>query len=86
MKKNIIFCGGGTGGHIFPAITTIKYLENYCNITLVTDNRGKKYIKDIKSRVTILNIVSPRNKNFLLKIFAICKLFFSFSYLFFFYY
>ena len=84
MKKNIVFCSGGTGGHIFPAITIIKYLEDYCNTNLVTDNRGKKYIKNIKSKITILNIISFRNKNILLNFFAIFKLFISFLYSFFF--
>ena len=27
MNKKIIFSGGGTGGHIFPAINLMKYFS-----------------------------------------------------------
>ncbi|MAJ23058.1 MAG: hypothetical protein CBC24_04260, partial [Candidatus Pelagibacter sp. TMED64] len=41
MKKKIIFSSGGTGGHIFPTISLMKYFfsQNY-DVTLVTDERG----------------------------------------------
>ena len=43
MKKKIIFCSGGTGGHIFPAISMINSLKNdKSNIILVTDKRRFK--------------------------------------------
>ena len=38
MSKNIIISGGGTGGHIFPAISianAIKELDPDCNILFV---------------------------------------------------
>ena len=43
MKKKIIFCSGGTGGHIFPAISMINSLSNERDIILVTDKRALKY-------------------------------------------
>jgi UDP-N-acetylglucosamine--N-acetylmuramyl-(pentapeptide) pyrophosphoryl-undecaprenol N-acetylglucosamine transferase len=30
MAKRVVLCGGGTGGHIFPLVTVVKYLKkNY---------------------------------------------------------
>ena len=46
MKKTIIFCGGGTGGHIFPSISLYNFFDQkgYRTI-LLTDKRGTKYLK-----------------------------------------
>lgn len=46
MKKKIIFCGGGTGGHIFPAVSLCNFFskKNYETI-IVTDKRGMNYFK-----------------------------------------
>jgi len=34
MSKKIIFSGGGTGGHIFPAINLMKhFLDKEYNVT-----------------------------------------------------
>ena len=42
-NKNIIIVTGGTGGHIFPALTAGKYLnEKLLNVNFITDRRGKK--------------------------------------------
>ena len=47
MSKKIIFSGGGTGGHIFPAINLMKhFFEKKCEVLLVTDNRGCNFIKN----------------------------------------
>ena len=47
MKK-ILICTGGTGGHIFPAISLAEYLEkkNF-NVDFITDYRAKKFINNI---------------------------------------
>ena len=44
-KKKILIATGGTGGHIFPALSLAKNLfkKNY-DIILTTDKRGLKYL------------------------------------------
>ena len=47
MAKKIIFCAGGTGGHIFPAISLKKFLKKQgYEILLVTDKRGDVFFKN----------------------------------------
>ena len=42
----IILAAGGTGGHIFPAVSVAKCLTNKGHdIVFATDQRGRKYIK-----------------------------------------
>ena len=44
-NKRIIIATGGTGGHIFPAISLANYLNKIgFNSTLTTDKRGLKFI------------------------------------------
>ena len=47
-KKKIIIATGGTGGHIFPAISLAQYLtkKNF-EVEITTDIRGKKFFKEI---------------------------------------
>ena len=51
MSRNLrIFIAiGGTGGHVFPGCNLATHLKkkNY-DIKLITDNRGKKYLKEFK--------------------------------------
>ena len=47
MSKKIIFSGGGTGGHIFPAINLMKhFFDKKYKVLLITDIRGKNFIKN----------------------------------------
>lgn len=47
-KKKIIIATGGTGGHIFPAISLAQYLtEKNFEVEITTDIRGKKFFKEI---------------------------------------
>ena len=41
IKKKIIIASGGTGGHIFPALSLANYLvtKNF-DVKLTTDKRG----------------------------------------------
>ena len=57
-KKKILIATGGTGGHIFPALSLAKKLieKNY-DIILTTDKRGLKYLSDI-NEVNLKKITS----------------------------
>ena len=75
MTKKILIATGGTGGHIFPALSLAKNLtkKNY-NVQLTIDKRGLNYLKEYKNlnllkflllsllKQTFLNLVY--NKNF----------------------
>ena len=69
IKKKIIIASGGTGGHIFPALSLANYLvtKNF-DVKLTTDKRGLQYLKDDKN----LNVVeipsSPLIKKNILKL------------------
>ena len=69
MKKKIIFCGGGTGGHVFPLISLSNYFskKDYETI-LVTDKRGMKYFEKSFLSSKILDIV-PYRKGIINKVF-----------------
>ena len=43
MKK-ILLSTGGSGGHVIPALTLYDHLKNNFNISIVTDQRGSKFI------------------------------------------
>jgi len=44
MKGSIVIIGGGTGGHIFPALSLCKELsQRGLDVTLITDQRGQQY-------------------------------------------
>ena len=69
MNKKIIFSGGGTGGHIFPAINLMKhFIDRGYEVILVTDKRGRSFIKNYPASVppTLSVIVFLLNPNFFL--------------------
>ena len=72
MSKKIIFSGGGTGGHIFPAINLMKhFFDKGYKVLLVTDSRGKDFIKNYSEfKSYMLYAGTPTNKNILKKIFS----------------
>jgi UDP-N-acetylglucosamine--N-acetylmuramyl-(pentapeptide) pyrophosphoryl-undecaprenol N-acetylglucosamine transferase len=63
MKK-ILICTGGTGGHIFPAISLAQYLEKKkFNVDLITDYRAKRFINNLNLRnITFINVQTPTGK------------------------
>ena len=72
MSKKIIFSGGGTGGHIFPAINLMNhFLEMEYKVILATDKRGNNFIQDIsKFQSYVLSVNTSNNKNLLKKLFS----------------
>jgi len=81
MKK-ILICTGGTGGHIFPAISLAQYLEkkNF-NVDVVTDYRAKKFINKISIKnINFINVKTPTGKSGLALIYSIFLIFISFLY------
>ena len=81
MKK-ILICTGGTGGHIFPAISLAEYLEkkNF-NVDFITDYRAKKFINNINlKKINFINIKTPTGKKGLGLIYSIFLIFISFLY------
>jgi len=79
MNKKIIFSGGGTGGHILPAVNLMKhYFDKKYEVLLVTDNRGNKFIKNnSKYRSYILKTSTTTNKNIFKKIYSFFLIFSS---------
>ena len=81
MKK-ILICTGGTGGHIFPAISLAEYLEkkNF-NVDFITDYRAKKFINNINlKKINFINVKTPTGKKGLGLIYSIFLIFISFLY------
>ncbi|MGB0934927.1 MAG: undecaprenyldiphospho-muramoylpentapeptide beta-N-acetylglucosaminyltransferase [Alphaproteobacteria bacterium] len=61
MMENqaIVFAAGGTGGHMYPAITTLEDLSTqHDNLHLVTDHRGAKHLPN-KSSFNVHHIKTP---------------------------
>ena len=83
MKK-ILICTGGTGGHIFPALSLAEHLKINFHVDLITDYRAKRFINSTNSKnIHFINIKTPTGRNGLELINSIFLIFFvtiSFSF------
>ena len=58
-NKNIIIATGGTGGHIFPAVSLANYLiNNGFIVKLTTDQRGIKFLYDKTENQLFNNMIN----------------------------
>jgi len=79
IKKKILIATGGTGGHIFPALSLAKNLvKNNYSVKLTTDNRGLKYLgNENKLNLIKLNTYPLIQKNIFKIILSSTRIFFS---------
>ena len=72
-NKNIIVATGGTGGHVFPAVSLAKYLSKTgFDLTLTTDNRGLKFIdSELVKNTKVINSSSLDKKSIFISFFKI---------------
>ena len=78
-NKKIIIATGGTGGHIFPAVSLASYLnKNSFNSILTTDERGLKFINiQFIKNTKIIDSSSLNKKRKFFSIFKILIAFFK---------
>lgn len=79
IKNDIIIATGGTGGHIFPAVSLVDYLDkNGFKSFITTDQRGLKFIDNKYIKKTILIDSSSFNtKKILVSIYKMVFAFFN---------
>ncbi len=77
-QSNILFVAGGTGGHIFPALSVYNLLKNInSNIYFATDQRGIKFEEVSKIKPFIIKALGFERKTFLKKIASLVLLILS---------
>ncbi|MDC1194319.1 undecaprenyldiphospho-muramoylpentapeptide beta-N-acetylglucosaminyltransferase [Pseudomonadota bacterium] len=84
MNRNgrILIAAGGTGGHIFPALSIINEIK-INDFIVITDQRGENYFnnyfsnKKMKYELFIHKVSSPSNKTLTIKLKSLCQLLFS---------
>ncbi len=72
-NKSIVIATGGTGGHVFPAVSLANYLNvNGFNLILTTDKRGFKFISgEIINNTQIINSSTLNKKGIIISFFKI---------------
>jgi len=73
MKSKILISTGGSGGHVFPAITIYDHLKSNYETLISTDLRGLKYLDKENYNHIIVN--TPKFNNLLLFPFSFLKVF-----------
>ena len=64
--KKLFFCTGGTGGHVFPAISLYENFKNYKHqIIFLTDKRCEYILKENRINYRIINVANFNKKIFL---------------------
>lgn len=79
MKKKIFFASGGTGGHLFPAMSLLNFYKDLgYEVYLGTDNRGKKYFRDNNEiNYYKIHIGFPPDKKIIKKVLFTLRIFFA---------
>ena len=68
IMKKILITTGGSGGHVIPSLSIYDHLKDYFEITLVTDERGLKYINKNNYTFTLIDVPNLFSKLYLLPI------------------
>ena len=85
FNNTMIIAAGGTGGHIFPALSLIDKIIDL-KLIIITDSRGEIFFKSFfkKNKIAFKNrnsnyclivqdLTSPSNKNLIKKIISLFK-------------
>ena len=65
LNSNILFVAGGTGGHIFPALSVYHLFKNQDNkLFFATDHRGLKFEKILSINPFLINALGYEGKSF----------------------
>ena len=77
-QNNILFVAGGTGGHIFPALSVYNLFKNTnCNLHFATDQRGIKFLEVSNTTPFLIKVLGFERKLFLKKIASLALLIIS---------
>ena len=77
-QHNILFVAGGTGGHIFPALSVYNLFRNTnCNLHFATDQRGIKFLEVSNTTPFLIKVLGFERKLFLKKIASLALLIIS---------
>tara|TARA_B100000029_G_C17511791_1_gene936548 strand:- start:275 stop:1363 length:1089 start_codon:yes stop_codon:yes gene_type:complete len=81
-KKKIIIATGGTGGHVFPALSLSDCLKKNFEVEIFSDKRGIRYFKNTEN-IRVISTGTIFQKNLFKKILSLNKIIFSTIYSFF---